>query len=408
MVDIVANQATQSGFTSRLLVIAEVLFLLVALASLVYAVVTAQLEGKDLAAFQDMGRAWVAGIYQAGEGTFYGPPPFASVLFSPLAVLSFEQWRVIFIGLNLIAAGLVLFFVKQLWGATWPAKAHLYLAYLVSIAPFRVTVRYGQISLIVTALLLGAFVARRRNSKVLAGVLVGLSLSKYPLTLPFFLYFALRKEWKIVAAAILIVGVLTEIFALRLGLSLVAATGNYVEAILHISALNDPHFAGRTEIGPFLFQLTAGNEVLAGAINFALIVAAMLSMVVVFRRRPQCERLHLAVIAFFSLWYVYHRTYDSVLCTLPAAVFVDFLARRIFPKLAVISLAVLSLLVISVPGLLEDRLHLAVEDLLAHPAGVLALNLERLLVFGMFCCLLVFLWRTVPGNCGEAKDSPSS
>ncbi|PYT03335.1 MAG: hypothetical protein DMF60_18720 [Acidobacteria bacterium] len=399
------NQVTQSGYISRLFVVAKILFLLVALASLIYAVVTAPFEGKDLAYFQDIGRAWTAGIYQTGEGVFYGQPPFTAVLFSPLAVLSFEQWRVIFIGLNLVAAGLILFFVKQLWGATWPAKAHLYLgAYLFSIAPFRVTVRYGQISLIVTALMLGALVARTRNKKVLAGVLVGLSLCKYPLTLPFFLYFALRKECKIVAAAILIVAVLTEVFAVRLGLSLVAVTRDYIEAILHTSPVNDPLFAGRTELGPLLFHLTERNEELAGAINFALVVGGMLSMVIVFRRRPQCERLHLAAIAFFSLWYVYHRTYDSVLCILPAAVFVDFLVRKVFPRLAIFSLAVLSLFIISVPGLLADRLHLEVERL-ADPAGVLALNLERLLVFGMFCWLLVFLWRTAPGHCGEAKDS---
>lgn len=399
------NQVTQSSYISRLFVIAKILFLLVALASLIYAIVTAPFEGKDLAFYRDISRSWVAGVYQTGEGVFYGPPPFTAVLFSPLAVLSFEQSRVIFIGLNLIGAGLILFSVKQLWGATWPGKAHLYLgAYLFSMAPFRVTVRYGQICLIVTALLLGAFVATKKNKKVLAGVLVGLSLCKYPLTLPFFLYFALRKEWKIVAVAILIVGVLTEVFARRLGLSLVAVTRDYFEAILHTSAVNDPLFRGRTEIGPLLFHLTGRNEVLAAEINSALVLAGMLSMVLVFWRRPKCERLHLAVVAFFSLWYVYHGTYDSVLCILPAAVFVDLFVRKIFPRVAVISLAVLSLLIISVPGLLTDRLHVEVEALLANPAGVLVLSLERVLVFGMFWSLLVFLWRTAPGNCGEAND----
>lgn len=395
--------------TSKLLRIGEVALYLAALASLSYAVATAPQEGKDLGFNQDLGRAWVAGIYEIGEGKLHGPPPFTAVLFSALSLLSFEQWRVIFIGLNLIAAGLILFFVKQLWGATWPTKAHLYLgAYLFSMAPFRVTVRYGQISLIVIALLLGAFVARKRNQKVLAGVLAGLSLCKYPLTLPFFLYFALKKEWKIVAVAILVLGVLTEVFALRLGMSFAAVTRDYVEAILHYSSVNDPLFAGRTELGPLLFQLTGRNEVLAGTINFALVAAGMLSMVLVFRRRPQCERLHLCVVAFFSLWYVYHRSYDSVLCILPAAIFVGFLEAKIFPKLAGISLAVLSLFIISVPGLLIERLHIKAEDLLAHPGGVLVLNLERLLVFGMFWYVLVFLWRTALGDCGEAKDSPAS
>jgi len=98
----VVNQVTQSGYISRLFVVVKILFLLVALASFIYAVVTAPFEGKDLAYFQDIGRAWAAGIYQTGEGGFYGQPPFTAVLFSPLAVLYFEQSRVIFIGLNLV------------------------------------------------------------------------------------------------------------------------------------------------------------------------------------------------------------------------------------------------------------------------------------------------------------------
>lgn len=198
--------------------IAETAFFLLAAISVVYSVVTALGEGKDLATFQDIGRAWVAGVYQTGEGLFFGPPPFASVLFAPFALLPFAYLRAIFVLINLLAAAAILLLVKKLWGGAWPAKAHLYLAALVICwAPFRVTVRNGQLSLIITALLLGALLAWKRGADLLAGFLLGLSLSKYPLSLPFALYFVWRREWKIAAMAVLTVAGLTETFALRLG-----------------------------------------------------------------------------------------------------------------------------------------------------------------------------------------------
>lgn len=338
----------------RLMAIAETAFFLLAAISVVYSVVTALGEGNDLAVFQDMGRAWVAGVYQTAEGRFYGPPPFASVLFAPFALLSFAQLRAIFVPVNLLATVAILLLVKRLWGGAWPAKALLYLAALVMCwAPFRVTVRYGQISLIVTALVLGALLACRRGASVLAGLLLGLSLCKYPLTLPFALYFVWRREWKIAAVAVLTVAGLTQAFALRLGLSLFDVTGDYVRIMLHTSITNNAQFADATEIGPLLFALT-GNEQLANRLNIAVVVVAAFAVCLVFWRRPRCEGFHLTILTFFSLWFVYHRIYDAVICVLPAAVFFDLIVRGKVRKLGFICVAALGLLAVSIPGLLTE------------------------------------------------------
>jgi len=86
--------------------------------------------------------------------------------------------------------------------------------------------------LIVTALVLGALLAWKKNASLVAGLLLGLSLSKYPLTLPFALYFVWRREWKIVATAVLTVAALTEVFALRIGVSMFDVAGGYVRMML--------------------------------------------------------------------------------------------------------------------------------------------------------------------------------
>jgi hypothetical protein len=119
-------------------------------------------------------------------------------------------------------------------------------------------------------------------------------------------------------------------------------------------------------------------------------------MAIVFRREPRCEKAHLAVVAFFSLWYVYHRTYDSVSCILPAAFFIDLLVRKRFRVFAAICLSALGLLAVSIPGLLTERLHLQVASLSANPLGFLGLQIERILIFGLFWSLLIFLWRVGP------------
>lgn len=399
------NSASETSKEHQwLMVIADTALFLFAAISFVYSVVTALGEGKDLAAFQGIGRAWAAGVYQTGEGLFFGYPPFASVLFAPFALLSFAQLRVIFVAVNLLATVAIILLVKRLWGGAWPVKAYVYLAALVICwAPFRVTVRNGQISLIVTTLVLGSLLARKRGASVLAGLLLGLSLCKYPLTLPFALYFVWRREWKIAAVAVLTVAVLTEAFALRLGLSLFDVTGDYVRAMLHISITNDAQFAGATEIGPLLFALT-GNEQFADWLNIALVVIAALAVCLVFWKTPHCEEFHLTILTFFSLWPVYHRIYDAVICVLPAAVFFDLIVRGRVRKLGFICIAALGLLVVSVPGLLTERLHLSSERLAANPVGFLGLHLERLFVFVMFWSLLIILWKVRPSD----REEPGS
>jgi hypothetical protein len=378
--------------------IAKTGFLTLSVVSLIYAAVTAPRDGIDLAMIQELGRAWVDGVYQTAAGRFYGPPPFAWVLFSPLSLISLTLLRVIFVAVNLAATGLILVLVKKLWGAAWPAKAHLYLAALfLCWSAFRVTLRNGQISLIVTALVLGAFLAWKRGASALAGLLLGLSLCKYSLTLPFALYFVWRRAWTVAAVAILTVTALTEVFALRLGLSLFEVTGDYVRIMLHTSITNEAHFTGATEIGPLLFALT-GNEQLATGLYIAVTVVAVLAVGLVFWRTPRCEALHLTILTFFSLWFVYHRLYDAVICVIPAAVFVDLIVRDKIRKLGVIGVAALGLLAVSIPGLLTKRLHISSSSLAANPAGFVGLHFERFLVFGMFCLLLTYLWKLRPRN----------
>jgi len=384
------NQVKSFG-PSRWLLVLEGALVFLALTSLFYAVVTAPSNGKDLLSLKDWAHAWLEGSYRNS----FGPPPYLVPLISPLALLSSNRVLIVWLGLNLLATGTIFFAVVKLWGETWTLKAQIFLfALFISWAPFRVTLRVGQVSIFVTALALAALLAIRSEKRLVGGALLGLSLSKYSLTLPFLFYFIWKREWMTAAVAILVVATLTLTFALRLGMSPIDVTRDYINVITHTSPSHDADFAGTTEIGPLLFSLTGGNEPVSNKLTFVFGACGLIAMFLGFRRRPQHESLHIALVALYSLWFVYHRTYDSVLCIVPAALLVDFIVKGKFTRFSIGWLSALGLFVISLPGLLTERLHVKAEYLAASPLGLLAFHIERLLVLGLFCALMVLLWKS--------------
>ena len=368
-------------------------FISLSIASLTYALVTAPRSGIDLSVFQHMGQGFVAGIYQK----FDGPPQSDAVLFAPLALLSFDSLVIVWLLINLGAAAITLYLTITLLGASWPPRAKIYLsAFLLSWAPLRVTLRNGQLSLLIVAALIGALLARKRDRKILAGVLLGLSLCKYSLTYPFVLYFAWKREWRVLAMAALVPALLLTVYALRLGISPVDVVTDYAQAIGGASLSEHSVFEGSTDLKPLIAETISGNGV--AILAFTLCLLALLSMWLVFRRSLRCENAHFGLLALFALWSVYHRSYDSVLCILPAAFFIDLFMRRRFVRFSSSCLAGFCLFIIGIPGVLTDRLRISPETLSASFIGFLGLHVERLLVFGMFCASLVLLWRVETSN----------
>jgi hypothetical protein len=369
------------------------------LASLAYSVATAPQEGIDLRIFQRAAQNWLAGsfVFESGPGHLY--PPFALPMLAPLALFSIENLLIAFLLINLAATAATLYLCVKLYGEDWPPGIWIYLsAFLIAWAPFRVTVRNGQISLIITALVLGALLARRRKKHLLSGLLLGLSLFKYSLTLPFFLYILWKREWKIAVSALILPAVLTQVSAWHLGISAIEAVGRSLRAVGELQTANHLDYTGTTEIKLFIFSLTGGNRSLTSLLTLALAVAALAWLAALFSRRPGCENAHFAALALFALWVAYHRTYDSVLCIMPAALLVDSYLKGRFTGFSKFWLAGLGLFILSIPGLLTERLNVSQAFLLHNPVGWLGLHIERLMVFGFFWFLTLLLWRLRPSS----------
>jgi Glycosyltransferase family 87 len=389
------------------LTLAEVIGFAFALASLGYAVITAPGRGSDLVAFCATGREWLTGAFQFGTAPVPLYPPFAVPLLALLTLLPADALVVAGLVINLAATVAVVFLTGELYGKQWPAKARLYLAAcLLASAPYRVTLRMGQNSLLITALLLAALWAWQRKHRVLAGACLGLSLCKYSLTLPFLLYFVWKREWKVAGSALLLMAVLTEIFAWHLGVTFAGAIASWLGSTARIQTAGPTAFTGTTEIKPLLYSLTGGNVALTSTLAIVIALAALPAIALVFARRPHAAKAHFTILTLFALWMAYHRTYDSVLCILPAALLIDFLLRRRFVRFSRFWLAGLGLLIISIPGFLTERVGLSEESLTHNPAGLLGLHVERLLVFGLFLSLLWLLWRSDPAPLTDDSIQP--
>ncbi len=132
-------------------------------------------------------------------GTVYGftYPPFAALLMTPLAPLPWHTAIAVSIVLNVVAGGLVIRWLVG-GGRTWLLAALL----CVFVAPVRDTVSFGQVNLVLLALVWWDL---RRGPPAGTGVGIGIGLATAVKLTPglFVLYLAVARRWRafLVAAA---------------------------------------------------------------------------------------------------------------------------------------------------------------------------------------------------------------
>jgi hypothetical protein len=362
--------------------------LLAASFSLTYAVMTTPTRGVDLYPLYETSRTWSEGDYSRTlRVNVY--PPAAVVLLAPLAKLSFDTATRVWFALNLAMTGLSTYLAIKLFGDEWPWRIKLLLVcFALTWAPFRVTLRNGQITLLILALLLGSLLAWRHNRRVLAGVLLGLALCKYTLSFPFIFYFVWQKQWKVILAAAGVQVALTGAFAYWLGITFTEAVIDYLTMVTRFSMT----FPGAADLNSLLLGLTGGQRLLSTLLGLTVVLVTLVLMFVVFRRTRELRNVHFALLALFALWSVYHRTYDFMLCLIPVAVLIDFVMQRRLIAFSYFWLAGFSLLALGLPGFVI-RLGLESSVEASSPVAFVLAHSERLIVLAAFWSLLWVLWR---------------
>ncbi len=306
----------------------------------------------DLQPYLEGARLWLGGVspYDVDLPTGFVYLPQAALLFAPLAALPDPVAR----GVWAVAGAL-------LWVAALAALAGLFargdrrLAGWLGIAVVgwacaRVTLGNGQMGILTVAALVAALAAERRGRHLLAGLALGLALTKWSLSLPFLVYFAARGRASTlgVAAGTVLAGYLA--FGLRLGQGPWAVMLDYAQVLEAHTGVKHAFF--RTS------ELTAVGSGLAGPIGWALVAAILVGALLVAAwvcrgiggRRGAA--LLLAICAAVTLTALPHLHYDQVVLALAVVPLLAWPAAAGRTTARGIAIAVCALLWFDLPGTL--------------------------------------------------------
>lgn len=182
----------------------------------------------------------------------------------------------------------------------------------------RTTLSIGQTGVLVLALMGGAWVLAERRP-TLAGVLLGLALSKYSLAVAAAGYLLLERRWRTLMVALLVQGAAFLALALWVGQSPLVLAAEYLAMLPMVGRVEGIQLTALLPDLPWM--------ALAVAVGLTALVFGALGLWQVRLPRaglpPQEVRLaELQALAALSLWALlvaYHRAYDVVLAWLAAA-----------------------------------------------------------------------------------------
>jgi Glycosyltransferase family 87 len=157
-------------------------------------------------------------------------PPFIAILATPLSVFNLNQVITVWFIIELACLMAIAWMLVVLWkGKVDWVPAILIFFLLLAWYPVMVDLLYGQLTILLTTLLLAALLALRSNKKVLAGVLIGLSVAIKMYTWPLIIYFALKKDWRTFISSI------TSLIGFNLLALTIMGIGPFSDYFLHVT-----------------------------------------------------------------------------------------------------------------------------------------------------------------------------
>lgn len=291
---------------------------LLAAASLAWGARHAWVDSADLEKRAVEVRLVVAGQdpYASRDMTY---PPTAPAVFVPLLAPIDGRWlRPAWLGLSLAALAVVCWSMLRLWGRDWPGWLRAAVCLVVAASkPVHLGIGLGQFHLLPLAWMLAGLWLIDERRPIAAGLLVGASLVKPTMSLPWLAVLAARREWRALGVALGFQAAALAAVAAWLGRN----PGSLVREWLarartqEASGLIDvPSVLGRLGVGG-----VSGPAVALGILGLGAIA------ILAARRRPTPDLVALG--GFVAAIFTYHRPYDLVLLLPAFASFVDA-ARR--------------------------------------------------------------------------------
>ena len=147
-------------------------------------------------------------------------PPFVAIFSTPLLAFNLNQVIIVWFVIEFLCLMAIAGMLTVLWkGKLDWIWAIFILFVLLCWYPVMVDLLYGQLTILLTTLVLAALLATRNDKKVLAGVLIGLSVALKMFTWPLIIYFALKKDWRtFISSGVTAIGLnLVALFVMGIG-----------------------------------------------------------------------------------------------------------------------------------------------------------------------------------------------
>lgn len=332
--------------------------------------------GQFFLAGQDPYQAFFSGtslpMRQPGLEITPSNSPALMLVLSLLSLLPWFAAKVLWLLLNLLFACLSFWLVAKKMsypGVSLDRQTNTIIFLLFfNLSATRIAIENGQTTLMVVVLMLAAITLTKR-SWVLAGLFLGLALSKYSVSLPVVLFLLYQRELRVLGTAFLVqffgfVGV-----AMLSGNPLFFVIEEYWQLSLRLKDQSGIHLAS-------LIHGRSLDDTLPALIGIALVVSLITWLL---RRRPMRAvntailDFHLVtILAIWSLLIGYHRLYDSlVLLLFIVLVFKSFQRPDVWNlapwmRTAVASGLGIGLFLLTIPARLVGKFLPGMYDLLSY------------------------------------------
>lgn len=218
--------------------------------------------------------------------------PITFLYYGPLIILPYKVAQTVFVIISSLATilcfhlSLTILKIKLGWSYSLFSLSLIFLAF-----PTKFTLGMGQINTIVFSLFLWSHLFYKRQWFGKSGILFGLAVSLKPILGFFFLFYLLKRQWKILLWASL-----TILFGLAAAL-LVGGPGIFIywakEVIPHFLILSGREIYYNQGIMGFISRLSSDMEIrqylTAGIAAFLILITSLLSL------RKKREELHLSL-----------------------------------------------------------------------------------------------------------------
>ena len=242
-------------------------------------------------------------------------PPYAALLFVPLALGSYMTGYLLFFALNLCFCGLALVIMRPYTTSLEAKWRPLVPVLFLSFMPLGITLMFGQVSLLLLLLYCACFAALQTGRPLLAGIFLSLALIKFQIALPTAFLFLVWRQWRFIAGFLCGTIVLTLISIRITGLKVMET---YVESLVFMSR-HASNAAGQAKYATFPAQMPNlygfFHSISHGATwGFALTI--LCSLLVLLWAAIQKPSLPLAFLAGMLVSYHFF-FYDAILLLLP-------------------------------------------------------------------------------------------